>query len=269
MRELTREGRARAFALYCQHEAFFPLIAAVLTGSQRGKAFGDDPLAPKAAYVEHAFGFAQIFGEVSPAFARALDSYLVECRQFAIAKVRLYTPFLPKALLAKDQWRSERRRFVLDAALFQRSCVGLDCADIQPLPPAQLEPLEATFGLVTRFWPDAQAFLRHSLAQVALVKGEIAAICYAAAVENGRAEIDVLTSPPLRGRGLGKKVVAAFARVCQARGIAPLWDCFTNNAGSLALARSVGFVSGAGPYPFFTIPAEACGAGGGHAQQGN
>jgi hypothetical protein len=35
--------------------------------------------------------------------------------------------------------------------------------------------------------------------------------------------------------------------------VAPVWDCFANNLGSMHLARSAGFVAAAPPYPFFTI----------------
>jgi RimJ/RimL family protein N-acetyltransferase len=35
--------------------------------------------------------------------------------------------------------------------------------------------------------------------------------------------------------------------------VSPLWDCFTNNAGSMALARSCGFRPIGPAYSFYTI----------------
>jgi RimJ/RimL family protein N-acetyltransferase len=82
---------------------------------------------------------------------------------------------------------------------------------------------------------------------------EPTAICYAAAVAQGQVEIDVLTAAAYRRSGLGKQVVRAFSKNCTAHGLQPVWDCFTNNAGSMALCRASGFKANQRPYAFYTF----------------
>ena len=61
-----------AYALYCNYDAFFPLIAAVLSDQQNGVVYVNQIENPKQVYVEHIFGFAQTFGESIPEFEQAL-----------------------------------------------------------------------------------------------------------------------------------------------------------------------------------------------------
>lgn len=255
MKRLSTAGRKAALAIYERESHFFPLIAAVLADSQHGIALGDNADEPHSVYVEHSFGFAQIFGAISGSFAADLTRYLVTDKNFAIPKVRLYTPYLLPALQECEAWRSWRRRFVLNQRIFVRQCDAIACDDVEPVTFANLDQVERVFGLVTRFWPNAESFLKRSGAQIAISQNEPVAICYAAAMENARAEIDVLTVAEQRGHGFGLQTVTAFVRQCFKNGVEPLWDCFTNNAGSLALARRAGFVPGDEPYQFYTIPA--------------
>ena len=111
--------------------------------------------------------------------------------------------------------------------------------------------IENQFGVVGRFWRTPEEFILKAHAVVVFVNEEPAAICYAAAVADGRAEIDVLTWPEYRHLGLGKLVVMRFNQQSQAQGLAPLWDCFTNNAGSIALCQTIGFLPGWPTVPIF------------------
>jgi RimJ/RimL family protein N-acetyltransferase len=80
-----------------------------------------------------------------------------------------------------------------------------------------------------------------------------ASICYSAAEADHRVEIDVLTLPEYRNRGLARHAVMTFVERCFSFSLHPLWDCFTNNAGSMRLCQAVGFTAVKAPYPFFTI----------------
>lgn len=244
--------------LYSRNDSFFPLIGAVIEGSQDGVIYVDDPASPRQAYVEHHFGFAQVFGSPHFAFERALETYLVSDRRFASPKVRLYGQTHPQFL---DQSRfaairSERQRFCL---VRDRTRTGAGSAaapatcSMLPALPETLDQIEQAFGIVTRFWRTHQDFLNHAHAIVASTDKVPAAICYAAATTGGRAEIDVITLPPFRTRGLGRLVVERFITACLAADLEPVWDCFTNNAGSMSLARAAGFAPAAPPYPFFTF----------------
>lgn len=130
MNRLANHELGRVLPRYLAGPAFFPLIAAVLDRSQDGAVFVDDPTNIGQAYVEHAFGFAQIFGQSTGGLAANLAVYLSERRGFQVEKVRLYTPQIPDFLLAPAflRYRSERQQFILapprpdDAA--RQNCLG-------------------------------------------------------------------------------------------------------------------------------------------------
>lgn len=255
MFRLDKHAFAAAADIYESQPAFFPLVAAVLRGDQDGDVFCDEEEAPKAFYAEHSFGFAQIFGAVGRDFQEALRVHLVGKRHFRAPKVRLYTPEEPAFLRTAscESLRSERQRFVTDAAV-PGAAAAVGAVEVRPLEAGDLPRLPPSLVDVTRFWRTAQDFLVRAHAVVAWCRGEAASICYAAAVAGGRAEIDVATASDFRRGGLGKAVVTAFVQKCRSAGVAPVWDCFTNNAGSMALARSCGFRPAGRPYPFYTIP---------------
>lgn len=244
--------RGAAKQIYLRHCAHFPLIAAVLAGAQDGRVFADKAETPTQVYVEHAFGFAQIFGARAPAFEQALRRYLLIDRTFCCAKVRLYTPHRPDFLLdsACDNFCSWRQRFELAAPSDLPPVLG---AKIVHAESSHLDAIDQNFGVLRRFWRGADDFLQKANAVLALVDDRPAALCYAAALADGRAEIDVLTLPAYQRQGLARAVVDAFSHRCLSQNVAPVWDCFTNNAGSMALCRAAGFVAVGEPYPFYTL----------------
>lgn len=245
-----------AHALYLQQGAHFPLIAAVLKDKQAGRVHADRSRHPTQIYVEHAFGFAQVFGSPVPSFEQALQRYWLIDKAFDCTKVRLYTPHCPDFLQASELegLRSWRQHFRLDVNAIE------DLTAPQPkdmvlvqADSSQVDLIENAFGVVSRFWRTPSDFGNRSNAVLALCGGQPAALCYAAAVADGKAEIDVLTLPAYRHLGLAKAVVRLFNQRCLAQNVLPLWDCFTNNTASMALCQSAGFVPMGSPYPFFTI----------------
>lgn len=254
---LSPEARAKAYAAYTANNAFFPLIAAVLSGAQRGMAYADRAEAPRQIYVEHAFGFAQLLGEPVPGFEAELQKYLLNDKAFAAPKVRLYTPLIPTfhACESMRTARSERQRFFLRAEAYAAAHARLLArdGDVLPVTTETVDRVDSAFGLISRFWPNSAAFVTHARAQVICHAGEPASICYAAALENCKAEVDIFTRPEYRGKGFAMMAAVRFVDDCLAHGVEPLWDCFTNNAGSMALRERLGFLNCAAPYEFFTI----------------
>lgn len=189
-----------------------------------------------------------------------MQRYLIVDKAFTCAKVRLYTPYCPNFLQVSEcaDMLSWRQHFQLDIVSrtenysleTDQSVEGLTLilADA-----SHVDLIERTFGVVGRFWRTREDFASQSNAVLALVEDKAAALCYAAAVGGGRAEIDVLTLPTYRHLGLAKSVVRMFNRRCLEQNLLPLWDCFTNNTASMALCQSSGFVPLGDSYPFFTI----------------
>jgi hypothetical protein len=260
MVRLSPAHYAAAHKLYLNHDAYFPLIAAVLSDTQDGVVYADREENPNQVYVEHAFGFAQFFGKTVLAFEQAMRRYLIVDKAFSCTKVRLYTPSCPDFLQASEceGMLSWRQHFQLDVVPrteiysleTDQSVEGLALISADA---GHVELIEHTFGVMGRFWRTRDDFVRQSNAVLALVDSKAAALCYAASVAGGRAEIDVLTLPVYRHLGLAKAVVRMFNRRCLEQNLLPLWDCFTNNTASMALCQSSGFAPLGDPYPFFTI----------------
>ena len=259
MIRLKKAGYNEIYRQYRAGEFFYPLIAAVLLDEQDGVVYVDNPTSPSQAYIEHAFGFSQIFGESSRSFEQELERYLLIDKCFNPNKIRLYTPCLPKflSLPQHESLCSYRQRFTISAEVF--SCqqgnsdemeknITLSRADAN-----NISLIEKRFGVVGRFWRNPEDFIQKSNAVVVFYEGEPASICYSAAEADHRVEIDVLTLQEYRSLGLAKLAVIDFVNRCFSLSLRPLWDCFTNNPGSMMLCKSVGFIAAQTPYPFFTI----------------
>lgn len=258
MIRLENNGLAAALEQYRSSAFFFPLIGAVLSQSQDGVVFCDDLENPEQFYIQHRSGFAQIFGRSNAGFEQALARRLLIDRDGEVAKVRLYLPDIPAAIAAIDMapFQSERQRFhlrpVLAGAHTRRK--AMDDLEIRPAGQHDVEQLEATFGIVTRFWRSPDDFIAYAQPIVAVENGAVVSVCCAAAVAAQQAEIDVATATTHRGKAFGQMVVSAFVDRCRNAGIEPLWDCFTNNLPSMRTAAATGFVAVGKPYPFLTIP---------------
>lgn len=244
----------KIYKLYQSSEAFFPLIAAVLQDRQDGVVYADDPTSPSQAYVEHAFGFAQIFGKTIDAFEQELEHYLLVGKHFNPGKIRLYTPCLPRFLsLPKyESLRSYRQRFFINWIHFKNDIIN-DDVTLCKVTEFNIDSIENNFGIIGRFWRTPDDFIRESNAVVVFYDGKPASICYSAAEVDHQVEIDVFTLPEYRNMGLAKIAVTNFIRKCLILSLCPLWDCFTNNSGSMTLCKSIGFVAPNAPYSFFTI----------------
>ena len=254
MVKLQPSESAFVYELYKTQTTFFPIIAGVIRGIQDGVIYCNRLKSPSAFYVEHCFGFAQIFGSTDDHFLEGLREYLVIKKSFEGNKVRLYTPKEPKFLRNPifDNIRAERQRFVIkDFDL--RIPVALPSIKLRALRRKDIPFLNPELTDVSRFWRSIEDFTANSFAVVAWQESKSLAICYSAATISGKAEIDVATSENCRRRGIGKAVVTAFIDKCRAEKIIPLWDCFTNNLGSMSLAKSCGFVPSGCPYPFYTF----------------
>ncbi len=259
MVKLEKGSHAALYRLYRANDFFFPLIATVLLDEQNGAVFVNDVNRPAQVYVEHAFGFAQIFGKRVEKFEEELERYLFIDKLFSPDKVRLYAPYLPGFLASSvhESLRSYRQRFHMTAESFSRRSQThfktLKDSRLGGVDAANVEWIESKFGMVRRFWRTPDDFIKKANAMVVFYKGTPASICYSAAEADHCAEIDVLTLPEHRKIGFAKQAVIGFINRCFSLSLRPLWDCFTNNAGSMSICKSVGFTAVREPYPFFTI----------------
>ena len=106
--------------------------------------------------------------------------------------------------------------------------------------------------LDSRFWKDKKSFFNSGYGSVVYLDGELASICYSAAIFKGIAEIDIYSRTSLRKRGLAKIAAKSFINQCYEKNIIPNWDCFQNNIPSVFIAKSLGFKV-VNEYSFYTI----------------
>ena len=260
MIRLDKNKALNALEVYRRYELFFPLIAAVLQSIQHGVVYADDGENPTQFYVEHSFGFSQLFGEQNLSFEHELERYLLVEGRFHASKIRLYGTYVPDFLKVDHEKLSLsiRQRFRLGETYVGSQVVLQDLPhrgdiDLAVADQDNIDSIEEKFGVVGRFWRSSDEFIAHSNAVVVQYKGAIAAICYSAATADRRAEIDVMTLPEFRKLGLAKLTVSEFIENCKKQAIEPLWDCFTNNKPSMILAESIGYLSLGKSYSFYTI----------------
>jgi hypothetical protein len=259
MIKLDRENYNIAYKLYQTNDIYFPLIAAVLLDYQDGSVYVDAYPSPSQVYVEHAFGFAQIFGKTVERFEEELERYMLIDKRFVPNKIRLFAKYVPGFLVLPRQEAelSCRQRFKLpcEHPVIKQQIESETLGHVKScsVTTENISMIDAAFQVVNRFWRCTDDFIEKSNAVVVFYKGEPASICYAAALTDSFAEIDVLTLPTQRNLGLGRFAVIDFINKCSNQSLHPTWDCFTNNSGSMMLCKSVGFIPASDPYHFFTI----------------
>jgi RimJ/RimL family protein N-acetyltransferase len=104
------------------------------------------------------------------------------------------------------------------------------------------------------FWKDYSIFASQGGGMMAIgQEGDVGAMAFTSTRGNGWLEIGIETRSPYRGQGLARAVAVAMIEKCLASGLRPVWACRKENAGSLHLAQSLGFVV-AKELPFYRLP---------------
>jgi RimJ/RimL family protein N-acetyltransferase len=253
--ELPTAALARLEGACQQTGKDFPIVLAVLRGIQRGRAFVDDIARPERAVVIHKYGFAGVLGPASDRFDDEILALFsrpgIVHRDYAL----LYWPHesLARALAAAKPGSFKiRRRVRLQRPPHDGANRDPDAA-VVALRGAVLEtarPLGA--DLESRMWDSAEHFESAGMGVALIADGAPASICYAAALVDGKAEVDIVTAEAHRGQGLGQRALAAFLALADAQKVTALWDCFETNMPSLRLALRNGFIETA-RYDFLTF----------------
>lgn len=250
----ARETRSELFSVYKSRPTFFPLIGAVIEQAQTGVLLADRIRDPGSFFICHRFGFCQfVETEENRDFDRSLESLISAATSSSLpAKLRVYDP--------PEKWRAffgglrgvqegVRSRYIYQGGEVEAEAGGLSEVAVDNLPGIRAE-LDA--DLPQRFWDNETEMVAKSLGVVTIVKGRVASICYAAAVSDGRAEVDIVTAPGVRRTGLAKLVGKGFVNRCLRSGIVPVWDCYRDNEASRRTALSLGFTHVL-DYPFCIV----------------
>ena len=246
--QLTNEIKllTKIFSKYRNSNNFFPLIGAVLEGKQMGSIYVDKLINPKVVLVVHKFRFAQVISgnssnEVWSMICDVIDNQK-DYKGNTFNKIRFYcaSPDFIKYLSTVNKYNlqlGERIRFLSNEYL------KIDSVKDFQLSKNDIELLNEQHQIQTasRFWNNNEDFLKNSYSYCVKEGNIIKSICYAAAVSNNKAEIDVATHIEFRKKGFAKEAVLGFIKLWSNHGIIPLWDCYENNIASVETAISIGF----------------------------
>ncbi len=234
----------------------FPLVDAAFSFPGAGEVFAGDGEGREWCLVLHRSGFGRFFsrGDRCAAFRDLLAFLPGEPRVPGYFHLYAASPEQARAVEASPLRPRVRRRIRLEhdgAGKPAPLAAGYRLADLAEVSAGALDA--AGLAAWRAFWPSPDALAERGFGACALdAAGEPAAVCYAAAVERGVAEVDVLTRPEHRGRGLGGALAAAFVAAARERGVVAGWDCFADNLPSLRIARGAGFRKVAA-YDFLSI----------------
>jgi hypothetical protein len=220
-------------------QSCFPLIGSVLERTQIGAVYTDTA---DNYFVLNRAGFAQVFlsGNDDSLVVDFISNSEMLPAYLHIYEGRNLLTSLEKTPLTVRQ--RERQQFRYEYAFIDVPTTPptFEIRDCSTLEFNQLKKFG--LNLENRFWKSESDFLEHGFGKCVVANGvDPASICYAASVYDEIAEIDVATMPAFRGKGLAKIVAANFVAGLLHNGLSASWDCFTENAPSVAAAKSLQF----------------------------
>ena len=249
----TNKHRAKIEELYLNQTFQFPFIQSTICGLQNGRIWTDNLENPTSAFICHDFGWSQLVG-LSELFLKDLKNLLFVIEGFSSFKIRNFTPENSHFDIFKElSQEAQRQQFrIKDLKTKTQIPDGYSVSQIDETN-APLISENLGFDLFQRNWPSRASFNSNSFGFVIFNKShEPVSACYSCASNYEIHEIDILTHEDHRGKGLASVACEYFIKHCKKNNLIPNWDCFTNNAGSMALAKRLGFTSHSNPYPFFT-----------------
>ncbi|MHB0876285.1 MAG: GNAT family N-acetyltransferase [Anaerolineae bacterium] len=243
---------------------------AIAAGVATGHVYVDDAGAPKAALVWDGGWDVFLTGDpLAPAARSALARPFAEnILPRAAAEGRAGFVIFPSAAweaAAIEAVLPGRRLVPARRALYTEVTVAGEPP--APLPSGfRVEPVDGAFMAHTDLksaesllewlhdcWLSPATFAEHGFGICILEGDEVVSWCMAEYVSGGRCGIGIETTEGYRRRGFAAIAADAFVRACRERGLRPHWECWANNAGSVATAEKVGF-TGRMDYGVFRVP---------------
>lgn len=215
---------------------------AVLAGGNRGKIFTDDPARPTWAFVWEADdGTLYRGGKYSREnLAEVVDRLRVE--DLVALGFRADTPdvelFPPEPTAGAECLEFERPIGSSDLSPYLNHLPAGYC--LRRMDRALLERSPKHEENLNRYG-SLENFLEKGLAVCLLHGDEIVSEAYADMEIRGVREIGIRTREAHRHKGLATLACAHLIRWCEETGARAYWDCVKLNAGSVALARKLGF----------------------------
>ncbi|MBT6148369.1 MAG: GNAT family N-acetyltransferase [Gemmatimonadetes bacterium] len=235
--DVTVVGVERLLPLFKPDTPNRALLYSVLEGQNRAVVVVDDAENPCSCLLRTSvFGFT-FYATQDPAFLSEAISVLRQIGDLVMIASQAGADVEPPANVDK---RIKRLEFL------DRDVLG----SVQPSVPSGCEFMPITSELLERCeWGDefndtcnAPAAFYDRSPGICLMRGDdILCEAYAAWWGNRIVEIGVVTPVRHRRMGYGASTCEHLARSCESLGCATTWTCDEDNAGSMAIARKLGF----------------------------
>jgi RimJ/RimL family protein N-acetyltransferase len=104
------------------------------------------------------------------------------------------------------------------------------------------------------FWKDAGDFVQNGVGFTVFVDDLPASTAFSAFIHEPCLELGIETAEAHRGQGYAYVACSALIDYCLSNGLEPVWACRAENAGSMKLARKLGFMESR-RLPYFRLKA--------------
>ncbi len=233
-------------------------VAAVLAGSAPGSMYVDDLAAPTCALVcgQRRFylaGDARNRKFIDGLRALFQDTIYPRARQEGITAFVLYFSG-PGWEAAIEEILAGRYPVKVERQYYERfgpkevpqyagpADLALRRVDAELLDDLKLKNRDALKGEMVSECPSVEEFLKTRLGVCAILGDEIAGWCLSEYNLGERCEIGIETLEKYQRRGIGKLTAGALIALARAQGIRRIgWDCYRDNAASVATALKLGF----------------------------
>jgi RimJ/RimL family protein N-acetyltransferase len=248
MQQLTTPSYSTVQPLFARLSAYTLSVAAVLAGTAPGQVWGDDPDHPRVALLQSPEGY-YLAGDAGHAESYAALKEALPHHAYLILDPPAWADVLDRVWGNRAARRHPRLHLLLRAFRLThwRDLVPegyqLTTVDRALLARDELENHDAVAEWIDG-WHSADDFEENGFGYCLVYEREatIAAWCIADSVLGGRCEMGVTTDLRHRQRGLATVAVSAAVEQCLERGFDEIgWHCLRSNAGSIAVARKVGF----------------------------
>lgn len=246
-------------------------ILSILKGNTRGQVFVDDLAHPCCALAWDRLATLFVAGiresepdDVTGPFAAALRAWtcgivLPQAQRWGIPDLTFVhnSPSWQahlSALFSDYEVDTGRRYHYIHTGSFQPTVTLPSGYTLQAIDAALLER-EDMPGMgwlrewILSFWFTPEAFLERGLGYVILASRDqncsnqeaIVSLCISVFVSGTAHEFGTATQDPYQRQGLSTAVTRACVNACHTRNLSPIWQCWVENAASVAVARKTGF----------------------------
>ncbi len=237
--------------IYQSQKAKFPLIASVIEGIQTGQILQNREDSPTHFFIINKFGFCQeFFSEFDEKFFEKIKQLILKQEY---KKLRCYVPSERlKNFLNSIDFGQKSERIQFEYLSTSEKIDSISGFRLEKVDKKNIKLVDFGLDLNNRYWSGEDDFINNANAVAAFDADIPAGICYSAGNGLGKAETDVFIDESYRKTGLGYALCVKFIQECIKKGTKPGWDCYLNNAGSVNLAKKLGFKESF-KYDFYNI----------------